>query len=722
MSQARPSSYVALALATLALALALWWSWGTFTGLAPDDDAERKSADYLRIDEPYEPLPPADAKGEPASSQPALEGRRVALDPPERVTPEVLAVPPPPRTTSAPAPLPETPEEPAPAQPLRAESSPGEAPEGGFPAGARGSTEILVEEGRYWIGSSETWVAGLSDARGAGTYPGLELEAPRDQVLREAFWIDRYEVSDHRYFEFLQRTAAILYRTNDHESRTLVEIAQYLVSPHPANLDVAGVTGRQLFRANLPALLDAFSNSVVRSREGVVDLDATYEHLRDRNVPRGLELTFYDRAPPSHWPDMSYPAKAGDHPVRGISLEEALEYAMWRGRYVPDEIAWEIAARGPSGLDYPWGSDGRGYKDLVNGGKSLPRGALPFTLPVHLLGGGASWVGCYQMLGNVSEWTTSFLEPYPWSRLAPGPTAGQLLVTRGGSARDEDSYVVRPAFRGWREDDPEGPPRPDLRRDWTGFRTARLELPARSRVPVMHYLARKGGALDPDLLMTDLYEGLENEQDTSRRRIAGTVSAALPRPGVKDIVLQPLRVAALRRAGQPRFTANLDPGLDSLEVLLARSVHDAPVLLGLFHTDLSIVDVWQTGEPYRFAALDLRRLRRAAAPPGTYFVALVGGIAALLRTDLSAAWYVENRPATTATVNVIERSYRAGDERRPKIDLRPRGRDALEVSLEVPLHASASRGFAVTMRLRLDLDAGEVRLLRKPRFEAGTLR
>ena len=103
----------------------------------------------------------------------------------------------------------------------------------------------------------------------------------------------------------------------------------------------------------------------------------------------------------------------------------ANEYCSWRNMRLPTEAEWEYAARGPSGWLYPWGNDWIPSYPVWAG----MSGQQPSTTAPNPAG--ASWVGAFDMSGNLWEWTSSFYLPYPYD--ASHEVSGTQRVMRGGA-------------------------------------------------------------------------------------------------------------------------------------------------------------------------------------------------------------------------------------------------------------------------------------------------
>jgi serine/threonine protein kinase len=100
---------------------------------------------------------------------------------------------------------------------------------------------------------------------------------------------------------------------------------------------------------------------------------------------------------PRFWRDGKYPEGKGDHPVAGVSWYEAMAYARWAGKDLPDWSQWWRAALGDSRSEFPWGNDVKTIEGRANF-------ALVGTRPIGSYPLGVSPFGCFDMAGNVREW------------------------------------------------------------------------------------------------------------------------------------------------------------------------------------------------------------------------------------------------------------------------------------------------------------------------------
>jgi gamma-glutamyl hercynylcysteine S-oxide synthase len=119
-------------------------------------------------------------------------------------------------------------------------------------------------------------------------------------------------------------------------------------------------------------------------------------------------------ASPIYWSDERW--NQPEHPVVGVSYYEAEAYAKWAGKRLPTEREWEKAARGTDGREYPWGDAFDIEKCNISGS------GIGGTTRVNRYPNGVSPYGCYDMAGNVWEWTDAWYDK-----------SETMKVLRGGS-------------------------------------------------------------------------------------------------------------------------------------------------------------------------------------------------------------------------------------------------------------------------------------------------
>jgi formylglycine-generating enzyme required for sulfatase activity len=166
-----------------------------------------------------------------------------------------------------------------------------------------------------------------------------------------------------------------------------------------------------------------------------------------------------------------------DQPVAGVSWFEADAYARWAGRRLPTDAEWEKAARGTDGRDYPWGND---WPTAAVANFDLQVGR---TTPVGLFPEGVSPYGCFDMAGNVNNWTSDwYWSAFGWYCVRRGMVRDPHLhdqlrafidihgisekVDRGGgfaTARECQEVLSCSRKVHWL---------PHNRNPWNGFRTA----------------------------------------------------------------------------------------------------------------------------------------------------------------------------------------------------------------------------------------------------------
>jgi len=161
-------------------------------------------------------------------------------------------------------------------------------------------------------------------------------------------------------------------------------------------MDVFPVTNRQFCR---------FLNHIIPSRDKLdiwISLEGSFIHGGRRIEKKGNKYIVeegYER-----------------YPVVCVSWFGADAYAKWAGKRLPTEEEWEKAARGHGGRKYPWGD--KFDSSLCNSHE----GGIGGTTEIDKYPKGKSCYGCYDMAGNLSEWTDSWYDE-----------SKNFKVLRGGS-------------------------------------------------------------------------------------------------------------------------------------------------------------------------------------------------------------------------------------------------------------------------------------------------
>lgn len=157
-----------------------------------------------------------------------------------------------------------------------------------------------------------------------------------------------------------------------------------------------------------------------------------------------------------------------DAPVCHVCFHEAEAYARWAGKRLPTEAEWEVAAAFDPATGsmrrYPWGDEAPS-PGLANVDQ------LAFaTAPVGAYRRNVSALGCYGMIGDVWEWTsTDFhgypgFQPFPYREYSEVFFGDEYKVLRGGSWATRPG-AIRNTFRNWDY--------PIRRQIFSGFRCAR---------------------------------------------------------------------------------------------------------------------------------------------------------------------------------------------------------------------------------------------------------
>lgn len=226
------------------------------------------------------------------------------------------------------------------------------------------------------------WIPGGEFLQGAD-YPGAyKREYPAHRTRVNGFWMDKTEVTNAQFLEFVNETG---YKTVAERDVDWEDIKNQVEQGTPKPADSLLQAGSLIFappRKRIP--LDDF-HQWWRWKVG-----ANWKH------PEGPGSNIEDRQ---------------NHPVVHIAYEDALAFCEWSGKRLPTEAEWEFAARGGNKeAKFPWGKQNP-IQDSSELWANIWQGEFPYdntgqdgyfgTAPVAQYA--PNGYGLYDMAGNVWE-------------------------------------------------------------------------------------------------------------------------------------------------------------------------------------------------------------------------------------------------------------------------------------------------------------------------------
>lgn len=284
---------------------------------------------------------------------------------------------------------------------------------------AEAAPQAAVPAGEFIMGSNKKDTEGLQQ-RYSLEVPLFTAEHPEHKVTLKAFKMDVYEVSNGQYKEFLLKARG-----------------------HGAVPVAWGYNGYGLARSQAEAM-DIEKLRMIATEHFQLDMDT-----------RTLDKAALIKAMFNKQKDMD------KLPVTGVSWKDADAYCAWRGQRLPTEAEWEKAARGPNGLEYPWGNEWDAKRTNTGEDAKWEEGVAP----VGAYKDNASPYGIYDLSGNAWEWVADWYEAYPGSKHTSADFGHKNKVIRGGGGGLDHysiSYFFRNATRHFAA--------PDMQAEDVGFR------------------------------------------------------------------------------------------------------------------------------------------------------------------------------------------------------------------------------------------------------------
>jgi protein kinase-like protein/sulfatase-modifying factor enzyme 1 len=198
--------------------------------------------------------------------------------------------------------------------------------------------------------------------------------------------------------------------------------------------------------------------------DATVELDAFFMDATEVTIGQYRDFAALVR---DGWPSPRSQT-AEDFPVTNVSFYDALAYATWAGKELPTEAQWAKAACATEeGVSYyAWDGEFPELEYDPESGRPIPVVADGQVWPVLSSELDSSYWGCYDLSGNVAEWTRSLYRPLPYDPEDGREDLGAayftlLMAIRGGHYGSPQTSVLE---RGGADFSARAP--------WLGFRCA----------------------------------------------------------------------------------------------------------------------------------------------------------------------------------------------------------------------------------------------------------
>jgi formylglycine-generating enzyme required for sulfatase activity len=241
---------------------------------------------------------------------------------------------------------------------------------------------------------------------------GSERHQPEERfthVVRvDGFWIERHEVTNAQFNQFVDGTGYVTLAERGLDPKTHPDTPKELLVPG-----------------------------------SVVFIQPTTRHGRQLSE-------WWQYVAGANWRHPTGPGSSivamENHPVVHIAYEDALAYARWRGHSLPTEAQWEFAARGGRDGEDDWSSafdaDGKPIANTWQGvfpDLNTKEDGYAGTAPVGCFK--PNGYGLYDMIGNVWEWTSDWYRSGHSREAAVNPTGPDLVSLRVAAGQSASRVI-----------------------------------------------------------------------------------------------------------------------------------------------------------------------------------------------------------------------------------------------------------------------------------------
>ncbi len=258
---------------------------------------------------------------------------------------------------------------------------------------------ISIPAGPFTMGSDVKDDGGRAQEFGT-MKPWYQDESPTRTVRLPDYWIDKFEVTNRDFRDF--------------------------VIQHNYFIPVGWKENGYLLKGDVLSYADL--KTLRKLAENTFKLDMDVRQMEQEALFEAI---------------LKHQAEFDNLPVTGVTWRQAQAYCEANGKRLPTEAEWEKAARGPLGLEFPWGNEWDESKLNIGAGEGWPHNVAP----VGSYPQGVSPYGVHDMAGNVMEWTADWYQAYPGSKYESDDFGEKMRVVRGGGWGGLGHYVISHFYR-----------------------------------------------------------------------------------------------------------------------------------------------------------------------------------------------------------------------------------------------------------------------------------